>query len=268
MNRAALILSIAALLSLGVVTPVLAAVPGNDVYSGRTAIVALPFVDAVDTTEATTDADDAEASAQCGAPPTDASVWYEHTAAADGGLIVETFESDYPVGVIVVTGGPGSFSVLACGGGGVSFETVGGETYAILLFDFVDDGTNGGSLAVSVHEIPPAPVLEITIAAAGSFNPVTGSATIRGTLTCTGGDEFGKNFLDIQLVQNVGRFRFAGQGFATFDCNGASQVWEVETFSDDGKFGGGKAFVHLFALACGEGGCDEVDTTATVTLRR
>jgi hypothetical protein len=56
---------------------VLAASPGNDSYAGRTLIDSVPFAQSVDTTEATSDVDDAEAIAGCGAPTIEASVWYE-----------------------------------------------------------------------------------------------------------------------------------------------------------------------------------------------
>jgi len=49
---------------------------------------AVPFTDSLDTTEATTDSDDLSTDF-CGTPaplPTDASVWYEYTAAADGDI--------------------------------------------------------------------------------------------------------------------------------------------------------------------------------------
>lgn len=269
MMRVARVLLISAIATLGVVTPVFAAAPGNDLYAGRTAIATTPFGDSIDTTEATTDGDDAEANAQCGAPATDASVWYEYTPAADGGVVVETYDSDYPVGIIVATGSPGSFSVITCSGGAVGFGTTAGETYAILLFDYQGDGGgNGGSLVLSVRDVPPPPVLDLTIASAGSFNAITGAAIIRGTVTCTGGGEGEKAFIDVQVVQNVGRFRIHGQGGTTFECDGTTRAWSAEVFGDNGKFGGGKASVQLFAFVCNEGGCDDFEATASVTLRR
>jgi len=56
--------------------PAYAAAPTNDTFAGATAIGAVPFSTTVDTSEATTDADDANANAICGAPSTDASVWF------------------------------------------------------------------------------------------------------------------------------------------------------------------------------------------------
>ena len=269
MKRAALVLTIAALASLGLATPVLAAAPGNDLYSGRTVIPAAPFTDTVDTTEATTDSDDTDVGEQCGGPPTDASVWYEHTAPADGGLIVEAWESDYSVGIIVATGSPGSLSLLTCGPGAVVFSTAAAETYSILVFDYQGDGGgNGGSLLLSLRDAPPPPELEVGVGKVGQFDARTGSATILGTVTCTGGDEFSKTFIDLQVSQSVGRFRINGQGFATFACDGETHEWAGEVFPADGKFAGGKASVRLFAFVCTESGCAELEDTATVTLRK
>jgi hypothetical protein len=269
MQRAVLFLATMALASLGLATPVFAATPSNDLSVGRTVIPATPSTDSVDTTEATTDADDAELVAQCEAPAADASVWYEYTAVSDAGLAITTFDSDYPVGVIVATGAPGGFSVVTCGPGSVAFSSAPGETYAILLFDFQGDGGgNGGSLSMQLAELPPPPELDVTVSPSGSFDPVTGSATIRGTVTCTGGDAYSKTSIDVQVSQTVGRLRFNGQGFTTFACDGGSHPWEAEAFSDDGKFAGGKASVHVFGFVCTETGCDEAELTANVILRR
>jgi hypothetical protein len=269
MKRSALLITIVALASLGLAVPVLGAAPSGDLYATRTTIATLPFSATVDTTEATTDADDAEANAQCGAPATDASVWYEYTATSDAGFMVDTNSSTYSTGIIIATGAPGSFVVLACNAGAASVPGTTGETYAILVFDYQGDGGgNGGTLTIGVAEVPPPPVLDVTIASSGKFNAKTGVATIRGTISCTGGDESGKNFIDVQLTQSIGRFRFSGEGFTTFACDGTAQNWSAEVFSSSGKFAGGKAFVTMYAVACGSGGCDTVEATATVTLKK
>jgi hypothetical protein len=269
MKRLAFIISIVALASLGLAAPVLAAAPGNDTYTSRTVIGAIPFAESIDTTEATTDADDTEANAQCGAPATDASVWYEVTASSDGGILVDASASSYAAGVIVATGTPGSLSVLTCGPWIVGLPTVAGETYAILVFDFdAEDGVNGGELDIVVDETPPPPVVDVSIDAVGSFNAQTGSATIRGTVTCSGGDEFSKNFIDVQVSQKIGRFKLTGQGGTEFVCDGAVQAWSVEVISSTGTFAGGKASVTLFAFACGPGGCSDTSVERTISLKR
>jgi hypothetical protein len=269
MRRSALMITIVAIASLGLAVPVFAAAPTGDLYVDRTVVGAIPFAESVDTTEATTDADDTEAAAQCGAPPTDASVWYEYTATSDAGFIVDTNSSTYSTGILVMTGSPGSFSLLTCGAGSVFVSSTGGETYAILVIDYQGDGGgNGGTLNIGIDEVPPPPVLDVTIASSGGFNAKTGAATIRGTLSCTGGDVEGKNFIDVQVGQQIGRIKFSGEGFTTFPCDGTAQTWSAEVFSSTGKFAGGKATVTMFAVASGPGGGDFVEATATVTLKK
>ena len=58
------------------------------------------FSEVLDTTEATTDADDAQFNASCGAPATDASVWYT-LVGTDEVVIVDVSGSDYSAGVLV-----------------------------------------------------------------------------------------------------------------------------------------------------------------------
>src|SRR4051794_16461556 len=140
-KRLAILSILAMILSLGVAAPVLAAAPANDIYAGREPI-ALGDSLTVDTHEATTDANDTELNTGCGAPATDASVWYELTATADGFIGVDVSASNYTAGVAVATGSPGSFEVIACGPGATAFEAAAGQTYAILAFD--DQGDGGG----------------------------------------------------------------------------------------------------------------------------
>src|SRR5919106_206305 len=126
-----------------------AAVPSNDLFLGAT-VVTVPFSDTLDTTEATTDADDAELNASCGAPATDASVWYAFTAAADGGVVVDVSQSDYTAGVLVGVGTQGSLETVDCGPGTVGFTATAGTTYYILAIDDQEDGGgNGGTLQIS-----------------------------------------------------------------------------------------------------------------------
>ncbi|MEO5883905.1 MAG: hypothetical protein ABIQ58_00095 [Candidatus Limnocylindrales bacterium] len=238
--------------SLAMAGPVLAAAPGNDLYPGR-ATVSIGFSASVDTTEATTDADDVGINQNCGAPATDASVWYQLTAAADGWIGVDVSASSYTAGVAVATGSPGSFELLNCGPGATAFEAITGETYAILAFDDqFDGGGNGGTLEIQIGAVPPPPVVDITVNRSGTFNSATGSATISGTVTCTGGPaEF--SFIDVSLRQQVGRFFVDGFGFIEgFVCDGTVQTWSVEVFGFNGTFRGGKGLAVTFAVACGQ----------------
>ena len=257
---------IAAILAAGMATPVLAAAPGNDAYAGRFVIGSIPFAQSIETTEATSDADDAEAMAACGAPAIEASVWYEVTAASDRPLVADVSASTYPAGLIVATGSPGSLAVVACGPLSVAFDTTAGETYAILAFDFEAGATNGGTLSITVGELPPPPVIQLSVDQTGRFDARTGAATVTGTITCSGGDGLGK--IGVQLTQAVGRFKFSGEGGAEFDCDGAPHAWTADVLSASGKFAGGKATVSAFAFACGSGGCSEGGAERVVTLRK
>jgi hypothetical protein len=247
--------------------PALAAPPSNDTYAGRTVVGSVPFTQSVDTTEATTDADDVELNAQCGAPATDASVWYQVTAQADGGLVVDVSESSFSAGVIVATGSPGNWTVVTCGPGAVGWTAVAGETYTILVFDDQGDGGgNGGVLNVTIDVAPAAPTIDVTVNPVGEFDARTGSATISGTVTCTGETEFA--YLDIELRQAVGRVSTV-TGYATIDvtCDGTTSMWSVEVFPVNGRFAGGRALSVTFAVACGAFECGTDYEERIVRLR-
>ena len=268
MKRLGVLISMVALWSLAFATPALAAVPGNDTHPGRTVVGSLPFSDSLDTTDATTDADDAEANASCGAPATDASVWYE-LAGTDGGIIVDVSASDYSAGVIVAIGSPGSLVTVACGQGAVAFFAASGETYAVLTFDDQLDGVgNGGALDITIDAAPPPPTIDIMVDPLGSFNKATGSATISGTFSCTGDADFAS--IDVLLTQNVGRFTISGFGGMFVEapaCDGSTQPWSAEVLGQNGKFKGGRSVAVTFAFACGVFECGFDEEQAIVKLR-
>jgi hypothetical protein len=269
MKRVGFLATILALVSLGLAVPVLAAAPGNDTYATRQVIGAIPFSDSLDTSEATTDALDLEANADCLAPATDASVWYEFVPAADVQVDLDATASDYSAGLIVLTGSPGSFALQTCGPGGVSFSATAGVTYTILVFDDQYDGvSNGGALVLAATEGVPPPVVDLTIDALGSFNSRTGSATIRGTIACSGADSADKSFVDVHLTQTVGRLKITGDGGTEFACDGTVQAWAVEVAGYNGKFAGGKVAVSASAFACGASGCGLDTVDRVVTLRK
>lgn len=269
MKRVAVLIILVVMASLGFATPVLAApAPGNDDYSGRVVIASLPFSDSVDTTKAKTDATDDEMNpAECGAPATDASVWYELTLAADATVVVDVSASTYSAGVSVATGSPGSFTFVTCGPGAVPFTALAGETYTILVFDDQLDGSgNGGTLNISVEEAPPAPTVSLTVDPIGHFNSATGSATVTGTITCTGVADF--SFIDVELSQSVGRVStVSGFGETDFVCDGTTQAWSVEIFPSNGLFKGGQASSVTVAVACGFFECGVDEVTRTIRLR-
>jgi hypothetical protein len=231
-----------------------AAAPTNDTYAGRTVVGAVPFNETLDTSDATTDADDAALNTECGAPATDASVWYELTADADGALVANVSDSSYSAGAIVATGTPGSFTLVTCGPQAVAWSTTAGETYTILVFDDqLDGGGNGGTLNLTIDVAPPTPEIDVTVNPTATFNAKTGAVTLTGTVTCTGEADFA--FLEAELAQRVGRFTVRGFNGTDVACDGETRPWSLVVFGDNGKFAGGKAASVTFAVACGAFDC-------------
>lgn len=267
MKRLAILSSLVMMVSLAMAAPVLAA-PINDTYSGRISI-SLGTTVTETTTDATTDADDTEMNPpECGAPATDASVWFDVTAASDGFVGIDVSESDYSAGLIVATGSPGSFSFVTCGPGAVVFEAVTNETYAILAFDDQEDGAgNGGILKLQMVEVPPPPEVSLTVNKSGRFDSKTGAAIISGTVTCTNGPaDF--SFIDVSVRQVVGRFFIDGFGSVEgFTCDGTTQPWSAEVLGQNGIFKGGKALSVTFAFACGPFLCGEAFEEHIVQLK-
>jgi hypothetical protein len=243
----------------------LAAAPGNDVSSGAT-VVSLGFSETLDTTQATTDADDAQLNSTCGAPATDASVWYR-LEGSDQGVIVDVWSSDYSAGVLVGVGTPGSLEIVTCGPGAVTFFAASGSTYYILAIDDQLDGAgNGGQLTIGFSATPPPPTVEITVDRYGKVSPRTGVATISGTYTCTNGDFF-EVYGDAR--QDAGRFTVSGSfGFVEYGtCDGATRTWSASVVPQGGKFAGGKALTVSFAYSCGLFECRDTYAEQTVILQ-
>jgi hypothetical protein len=252
--------------ALGVSAPAaLAAPPSNDTFPNATQVT-IGFSELLDTTEATTDADDAQLNVICGAPATDASVWYAIDG-TDTGIVVDVSQSDYSAGVLVGVGSQGSLDIVACGPGTVGFFAAVGTTYYVLAIDDqLDGGGNGGNLSISFNEAPPPPTLDFTVNRYGSFNSRTGTATISGTYTCTNGD-FIEVFVDAR--QRVGRlFIFGSGGFFDFGtCDGTPHTWSAEIFPQNGIFKGGKTLTLNFSQACGAFECALGFAEQTVQLR-
>lgn len=242
--------------------------PSNDTYDGRKAFGSVPFAATVDTTTATTDGDDAELNETCGAPATDASVWYEYTAPADGAIMIDVSASDYPAGVLVGTGGPGGWTIETCGPEAVLLPTTAGRTYAVLLIDDQSDGAgNGGTLRLSVTEAPPPPIVDVTVDPHGTFDPRTGGATVSGTVTCTGGpSEF--SAVRTELQQRRGPFTLFAVGEVEVSCDATARPWTVELVSPNGPFGRGDAASLTLAYACGEAFCSSDYEEREIVLRR
>lgn len=232
------------LVAMAAFTP-LAAQPTNDDFDDAAEIPDLPFFDMVDTTQATTAADDPDCFGQ---GPT---VWYSFTPLVDTEIQADTFGSDYDTTLSVYTGTRGALDQLVCNDDAgfstqsrVRFDAFSGETYFFMIGSFGSGA--GGTLEFSVDVAPPAPPpleIDLSIDRTGRFLP-TGEAEISGTLTCSQpafADLFGS------LRQTVGRFIVQGFFSTFFECDGET-AWSATATSDTGLFRGGPAKVDAFAF--------------------
>jgi hypothetical protein len=248
--------SLAALLLLWLMTePALAAPPVNDIAAGAT-LAQIGLRETINTSEATTDLDDAQLNSLCGAPATDASVWYAIQGAGQG-VVVDVSASRYSAGVLVGVGTPGSLQFVNCSMRKVAFTAQAGLTYYVIVIDDQNDGGgNGGSMTVSFEEIPPPPKLSLTVDPTGTVDIKTGVATLTGTFSCVNGDAI-VGYVDAR--QNVGRFTVFGSGiFMQADaCDGKLHPWAASVVPANGKFAGGKSMGVTFATSCGVSTCGE-----------
>jgi hypothetical protein len=137
----------------------IAQVPANDDFDDAVVITELPFTHTVNTTEATTDADDP-------ADPEDPAVcfigghtvWYQFTPSEDTRINANTIGSDYDTGIAVFTGTRGALTVIDCNDdillgrnvrSSVTFDAVAGETYYFMVGSFGE--APGGNLVFSVE---------------------------------------------------------------------------------------------------------------------
>jgi hypothetical protein len=237
--------------------------PPNDTFANATVISSVPFSDTLDTTQATTDSNDAEVLAACGqAVPVAATVWYAFTPSTDQIVAIDSSGSTYTVGVGVVTGAPGSFSAVTCFIGSGTFSAVAGQTYYIDVADI--SGGTGGTLNISITA-PTPPELQLSVDRFGQFDPRTGVATVTGTATCTAGASGG---IFVSLSQQVGRIAtISGFGSASLTCDGTDQPWSASVQPFSGKFAGGQASVVADAFVCNPAGCASDNVLRTIVLR-
>jgi hypothetical protein len=242
----------------------MAAPPNNDTYAGRTIVGSLPFSETLDTTEATTDADDAAFSAisetRCGlAVTTDASVWYEVTAADDGGIDIDVRQSTYDAGAVVATGSPGNWAGVACGAERIGWEAEPGVTYTILVFDRqFDGGGNGGTLSMTIDH-----VIDVTADSVATLHPTSGSATVSGTMWCRAGES---GAVEANLSQIVGNSTVRGTDSTPLSCDGTTHPWTVEILPFSGRFSRGQATLTVFGILDSTLASDA--EIVTVVLRR
>lgn len=242
--------------------PALAAPPGNDI-ARRAIPVEVPQQLRQDTTEATTDAQDAVVNTYCGAPATDASVWYTYTPDVNRVLVIDMSRSDYTAGALVTTGG--ALGLVGCGPITVLVELQAGVTYYIVAFDDqTDGGGNGGNLVISFVDGGGSPVVDLQINGNGRVDS-QGNAQIKGTYTCTnsGRIELSGELLQLRAVAVRGSFSFVDQD----TCDGVRRTWRATIEPTSGRFTTGEALVTSFGFACGRFLCAEGYDERVIQLR-
>jgi hypothetical protein len=242
-----------------------AVVAANDDFDAATVVGSLPFSDAVNTSEATTAVDDP---ATCfGTGPT---VWYRFTPSADIRISANTFDSDYDTGLSAYTGVRGDLVEVACNDDAgatlqsrVTIDAVAGQTIFFMVGAFASGP--GGNLVFNVDVAPPALEAGATIDGFGTVNASTGSAIVRGTVTCS---RPATAFLEGILRDRIGRIRVEAPFFIVAECDGASS-WTVEAVPQNALLTGGPVEVEIFGFIEDPltGELVLVQETATVHLR-
>ena len=260
--------AVAGMFILGSAPAVFAAAPANDTYGGRVT-VSDGYSATVDTTEATSDANDDAINADCGFVDTDASVWYE-LAGTDETYVIDVSASSYPAGAIVATGDPVTgFTLVTCDLGRVGLFAAAGTTYTILVFDSqFDFEGNGGSLSVSVATTVP-PALD-----AFAVDPVAhfsggGSVTVTGTAACRS-KPLAYTQVEVTLGQREGKTEISGSLGVTdgFTCDGTEHSWAVTVRAEGGLFRSGRATVSGLVQVCSFTKCDGIEFAQVVRLRK
>lgn len=224
--------------------PASAAPPDNDEPAGA---VVLHVGDRVeqDTSEATTNAADDALNANCGAPATNASVWYQYSPSAKAKVVLDTTASSYSVGLMVFDGTPTADSLIACGPGAVGLHAQAGQTYYVMAFS--DSDVNGGNLVLTLKNAP-TPHVHVSVAKRGSASH-GGAARVHGSYSCTHGESFAE--VDVHLLQRAGRLKIQADSGTSIRCDGRRHNWSVRLVSPVGTYARGDAATKVTIVACG-----------------
>jgi hypothetical protein len=233
---------------------VLAALPGttvlaaasNDERANAIIVAPLPFVDAQDTSDATTAADDPDC---FGNGPT---VWYRFDTTETVDVIANTFGSDYDTTLSVYVDEGGDLLQLACNDDWEALQSqVGwtaqpGVTYWIMVGAY---GSGfGGNLLFSMDEgvlpPPPEPVQVTLDILAATLHRSSNHVTVDVSVTCS---EPGFGYIGVSVRQRAGRTYVDGYGFSFFECGTDATTTSVTTSYETGIFAGGSVDIVAFA---------------------
>ena len=215
-----------------------------------------------DTTEATTNAQDAALNEDCGAPFTNASVWYKYSPTANLAVVLDMTASDYSGGLLVFEGTPTAESLVTCGEGAVELSARAGKTYYVMALS--DTEVNGGNLVLSLMRRPPPPQVHVRLAKRGKVFR-GGAARIRGTYFCKRGSDA---TLYGTLLQRAGRLKIRSEFGKEVRCNGRRHRWSARLVSDTATYARGRARARVTIDACGLFDCRADSAKRRVRLLR
>lgn len=248
MRRTSLVLLAVIAMVLLVAQPAVAA-PPNDSPSTAVEIRSIPFTYDQDTTGA-----DANGPRFCG---NNTSVFFRFTPSDPVRVQVDTIGSDYDTVLSVYTVDGGT-SPVRCNDdrfgvtSGVRFRALAGTTYYIMVAQCCGSGESygGGHLVLRVDEVSTEP-LEATleVSTSGTYDPIGGSATIGGTITCSTASYVGVE----GILRQVRAGLYVARAYAWFQglCEpGTPLSWSAEVDSETAyAFGSGDSRFTYWAGA-------------------
>jgi hypothetical protein len=242
--------------------------PANDDFDNATAITALPFQETINTSEATSAADD----------PTDCyetnvSVWYKLTSVTDIQLRVAAVSADYNTVLAVYTGTRGNLNLVDCRDYPPCFDldVRAGETYYFMVTSYYG---GGGNLVINVDVAPPPPpplTIDIKVDPIDFVN--NGITTVSGTVNSS---VPANGYFNVQVRQKAGRVFITGYSSISFNTTDGVARWTMEIPGDIGLFLPGKATVRVtegygcsyYDLCSGYSQCAQIpEVSTTVHLR-
>lgn len=264
-TRGVLLATGAILLTLGVAAPpAAAAAPANDSFDGRVAVT-VPSSTTMDTTEATTDQLDATLNQMCGAPYTDASVWFKVTVASDTDVTIDVSRSDYSAGYLVARHTARGWRVPSCNPDAGSWFARAGKSYAVMVFDDQADGVgNGGNLVMDLYTPTRRAMISVDVDPVAHFDPKTGVPAITVTVACEGRAAWAG--LDFSMRQKAGRTWIQAYGGRNVGCTPEPRTLHLTASEVTGVFKGGAAEVTVYGYAYGTRRGSEVENTYTVRM--
>jgi len=247
--------------------PLFASVPSNDHVRRATRIDVLPFVNAIDTRDATTAPSDPDC---VGRGPT---VWYSFVAEEDAELAISTFGSSYDTTLSAYIQDAAGILAIACNDdtgdtlqSELRLSVVAGVTYLFMVGSFASGP--GGDLvftAATARELP-----QLLVEPVASLRQ-PGLLTLRGSITCS---QPSVVFIGGEVAQTVRKGprdrrapTWATFPFRDINCYGRTR-WTTRPVPRFELFERGPATVLATVFVCGDVSCESYPLAASVSVVR